>query len=126
MPVSHRRRLPQLRPRDEALYHPFRQSIATCAPFAGMTRIRFDGYAQGSALSAPHKGLPGVDDYELYPLLRLGPGSGDEEVGEALPAHTLVWMVAIIAAAARCGCRASAPSSRRRFPWRRRWRPNRR
>jgi hypothetical protein len=30
-----------------------------CPPFAGMTRIRFDGYALGSALSAPRQGLPG-------------------------------------------------------------------
>ena len=30
-------------------------------PFAGMTRIRFDGYALGSALSAPLRGSP-VDE----------------------------------------------------------------
>src|SRR5262249_4003236 len=36
----------------------FRYRLRQSAPFAGMTRIRFDGYALGSALSAPRVGAP--------------------------------------------------------------------
>src|SRR5262249_5062752 len=40
--------------------HPtrFNQQLRQPAPFAGITRIRFGGYALGSALSAPHTGAP--------------------------------------------------------------------
>ena len=41
-------------------------------------------------------------------------------VRAAQPAGALSW------AGGRCGCRASAPSSRRRSPWPRRWTPSRR
>ena len=45
-------------PRPPAAPRSLRPSTATCAPFAGMTRIRFDGYTLGSALSAPRTGTP--------------------------------------------------------------------
>ncbi len=52
-----------------------RSMTATSAPFAGMTRIRFDGYTLGSALSAPHVGAPRYVLSQRYPLARIRCGA---------------------------------------------------
>src|SRR5439155_24860775 len=61
----------------------FDEQLRQAAPFAGMTRIRFDGYALGSALSAPRAGTPRLD--EAYRRFAAGCERARLQAREQLP-----------------------------------------